>query len=233
MMTNKMEIQGFTLVEVLVALAIFSGLMLTLFSSFNAFTASSRMIEQYGEKSRELGPGLNTLISDLEQIFLLQPPQFLAPDTADADAQKKFGFSAGQDHINGAPFSHLAFTSLSPVQFHHIPGLPKGITRLAYYVYAHQDRLDLHRSDTPVFLLNETAPPSPCRDPVLFRDIRRFELTFFDHQGNEHDHWDSRDEAFEFGLPARMGIKITIGSKEDERDILTQVALPIERQVKK
>jgi len=215
-----------------VALAIFSGLMLTLFSSFNAFTASSRMIEQYGERGRAIGPGLNTLISDLEQTFILQPPQFLDPDSADAQDQEKFQFSAGMDQINGKTISHLNFTSLSSVQFHKIPDLPTGITRLAYYVYAHEDRLDLHRSDTPVFLPFYDDPPTPCTDPVLFRDIQGFDLIFFDHEGNEYDHWDSRDEEFDFGLPVRMGITITLGSPGN-RQIKIQVALPVERVVKR
>ncbi len=225
--------QGFTLVEVLVALAVFSGLMLTLFSSFNAFTASSRMIDQYTDKSKELGPGLDTLISDLEQIRVLEPPQLLPPDASDADGQEKFDFFAGQDQINGQPFHHMGFASLSPVQFHTIPGLPRGITRLEYYVYDHEDRMDLHRSDTPIFLADETDRPAPCEDPVLFRDIRGFELSFFDHEGNEHDHWDSRDEEFEFSLPARIGIKITLATTTGEREIITQVALPVHRPVEK
>jgi len=232
-MNKKMGNAGFTLVEVLVAMIIFSGLMLTLFSSFNAFTASSQMIEQYEERTRELGPGLDTLISDLEQTFVLQPPQFMDPDTDDAKNQKKFQFSAGQDQIEGETFSHLSFTSLSPVQFHNPPGLATGITRLAYYVYAHEDRLDLHRSDRPVFLLDERDLPTPCADPVLFRDILGFELTFFDHEGDEHDHWDSRDEDFDFGLPALLIITITLGGKTGEREIKTQVSLPVQRRVEK
>ncbi len=232
-MNEKMGSAGFTLVEVLVAMAIFSGLMLTLFSSFNAFTASSQMIEQYAERNRELGPGLDTLISDLEQTFVLHPPQFMDPDTDDVKTQEKFQFSAGQDQIEGKTFSNLSFASLNPVQFHNPPGLATGITRLAYYVYAHEDRLDLHRSDIPIFLSDEKDTPTPCADPVLFRDILGFELTFFDREGDEHDHWDSRDEDFDFGLPALLCITITLGGKTGEREIKTQVTLPIERRVEK
>lgn len=161
MLKNKNN-QGFTLVEVLVALAVFSGLMLTLFSSFNAFTASSRMIREYENKKLNTGTGLATLVSDLEQLFVLQPPQLMDPETEGAESQEKFKFYADLDTVDGHAFSRLEFAALSPVQFRSIPDRYSGITRLSYFVSAHGERMDLHRADTPVYFPDQ-EPPGPCR----------------------------------------------------------------------
>ncbi|WDP88820.1 MAG: prepilin-type N-terminal cleavage/methylation domain-containing protein [Desulfobacter sp.] len=226
MLKNKPDSKGFTLVEVLVALAVFSGLMMTLFSSFNAFTASSRMIRDYEKKSRDAGPGLDTLVSDLEQVFALQPPRLMETGTEDAQSQEKFRFAAAIDQIDGRAFSRLEFTSLSPVQFRSSPDRPLGITGLVYYVSAHGERMDLHRSDTPIHFPDRDQP-SPCTDPVVVKDIESFDLTFIDIEGEGHDRWDSRDEELDYGLPARVGIAITLGRHQGSRKISTQVAIPV------
>lgn len=227
MKTNR--IQGFTLVEILVALAVFSGLMMTLFSSFNAFTVSSRTIREYEKKIKDTGMGLAIIRSDLEQIFALQPPQFMLPDKEDADSQEKFRFSSVIDQVDGEAFSRLSFASLTPVRFSHRGLAPRGITRLTYYVAAADGRFNLHRSDTPVFLAEKEE--APCADPIVYKNIRGFELIFFDAQGDEYDHWESRDDEFEFQLPSRVSMTITLASDTGERQIGTQIRLPVERQM--
>ena len=232
-MNRTISNQGFTLVEVLVALTIFSGLMLTLFSSFDAFSASTQMIRHYEERNRDIGPGLDTMISDLEQIFVLQPPQFLKQDVDESDDQKPFRFLAETDHTGGESFPRLVFASLSPAQFHRPVHIQSGITRLTYYVHAGEDRLDLHRSDMPVILYDEDKAPPPCADPVLFKDIKEFELMFFDREGNEYEAWDSRDEKYAHAFPAQVGITVTLGKSGKGRKISTLVSLPVQRTVEK
>ena len=224
--------RGFTLVEVLVALAIFSGLMLTLFSSFNAFMSSGEMIRERQDNGQ--GPGLDLMISDLEQVFILQPPRFRNPEKSDADeTRKQFRFIAEQDQAGGRTVSALSFASLTPVQVGSPPGLPGGITRLTYYVHAHGKRLDLHRADRPAFLFDEDREATPCADPVLARDIQGFDLVFFDGEGDEHETWDTFDEETGFALPSRMDIRITLGREEEKRVITTAIFLPVNREVDK
>ncbi len=231
-MKSRAEL-GFTLVEVLVALTIFSCLIFTLFSSFNAFMASSQMIKE--RQGKELVLGMDIIISDLEQIFVLQPPQFQDPnlnkDTA--EKQQRFQFLATEDQVEGQPVSILSFASLSSVQFFNSKDMPAGITRLTYYVTAHGNRMDLHRSDHPVPLLDGEAEQRECLDPVLFRDIQEFDLVFFDDEGNEHKAWDSQDEDFKFTLPVQVGIHIIYGKNAGEKKINTRVSIPVNRTMDK
>ncbi|MCG8615537.1 MAG: prepilin-type N-terminal cleavage/methylation domain-containing protein, partial [Desulfobacterales bacterium] len=108
MNTSDHNARGFTLVEVLVGMALFAGLMLTLFSAFNAFTSSGAMIrdrQNYGELS---GPGLRIMAADLSQIFILHPPQFQKPESEETeDAQQRYRFTGGRESVNGETVSFL------------------------------------------------------------------------------------------------------------------------------
>lgn len=233
-MKNRERIQGssgFTLVEVLVALAVFAGLMLTLFVAFNAFTASNQMIIQ--RQPGSLGPGLDIMASDLEQVFTRQVPQFQKTDLGDDSAQTQFQFLAEQDQVEGQSVSILSFPSLSVIQFSPPGDKPAGITRLTYYVRANGEQLDIHRADRPAFLFNGDSQDTECSDPVLFRDILEFDLVFFDREGNAHKSWNSLDEAVNFALPSQVGIRITLNRNGGEKKIEAWVAIPVKREVVK
>ncbi len=225
MRTHKTDIQGFTLVEVLVALAIFSVLMVTLFSSFNAFTAASKRIMEYEQNAVGEGPGMAIIVEDLEQAVVFQPGHPITATVDQDNRRSQFSFLSTPDQTDGRSFSRLTFASMSPVQFRNLPGHPKGITVLTYYLYAHDDRVDLHRSDIPAYIW-DVAVPDPCIDPVVFRDVLEFQVTFFDREGNEHDQWDSQDEDYEYTLPVRAVITITLEDGTQNRQRSTQVALP-------
>ncbi len=234
--------KGFTLVEVLVAMAIFSAVLFTLFSSFDAFLATSQMIRDRQSPGLGAGTGLKVMESDLEQIFVIQPPQYRKPDQIpDSDKKDRFQFLAQNTSTEGKDFSTLKFTSLTPVQFKNFlpdqaldqTALGSGITRITYYVHAHGERLDLHRADRPVFLTDSDMEINPCTDPVLFMDIQTFDLKFIDAKGDEHSVWDSEDEDFGYGLPVLVTIRMGLNQDSGKNIIETTLSLPIARQVDK
>ena len=221
--------KGFTLVEVLVALAVFSLVFLTLFSSFDAFVHSSRLIRD--RQAGDSGVALDIMTSDLLQVFVPQVPQFSRPDLRrDASrSEDRFRFFTREDRAGGRDFPVLSFTSLSPVVFGRSAG---GTVRLTYYV--HEDdsgRLDLHRSDRSVFSLEGQTGPLPCSDPVLVRDIRTFELVFTDEDGEEYSQWDSEDKALEYALPSGVFIRIERNLKASKDTLCAGIHIPVERRV--
>jgi general secretion pathway protein J len=223
--------KGFTLVEVLVAMAIFPLVLLTLFSSFDAFMASSRIIKDRQTSGLAAEPGLKIMAADLMQVLAPQVPQYVKPDLRgdSYDRQDRFRFFAGETSAGGKQFSTLSFTSLSPIQLTRpLQGQKPGVTRITYYVHVNDDRLDLHRADRPLFLDGDKMNTMPCTDPVLIRDIHSFDLIYYDAK-EEYTVWDSEDETFEYALPARVTIRI--GLKGDDQDIETSVLIPITRRV--
>lgn len=219
--TNRGDAKGFTLVEILVAMVIFSITLLTLFSSFRAFLTSGSLMSDEITQTEQLRLGLKRIVRDLEYIFIIEPPRYSKPSfNSDPD---EYRFQASQSQVKGNPFSQLSFTSLNHARIGLDPG--DGVARIEYYVHDHGDRFDLRRSDR--------LPPypdagDPCSDPILFKDITEFTLTYEDLAGEESDTWDSESEAVHFMFPAR--VKIRVGLKAGSRVMETAVTLPVNRK---
>ena len=221
MKTIKTDLQGFTLIEILVATVIFSVTLLTLFSAFNAFLSSGSLVKKEVTQNDRFVPGLKTMLSDLEQIFVLQPPRYIKPEFN--SQPDPFAFKGTPSDTGGNEFSQLSFTSLNHAGPVAAPG--NGVAKIVYYVNRHEDRFDLLRSER---LAPYPEEPDPCSDPVLFRDITGFKLTYTDTNGDEHDSWDSESKEFDFIFPARVQIKIKL--EENSRSIITAITLPANRK---
>lgn len=222
MKTIKTDLQGFTLIEILVATLIFSVTLLTLFSAFNAFLSSGSLVKNEVTQNDRFRLGLKTILSDLEQIFVLHPPRYIKPEfNSQPDS---FAFKGTPADDGGNDFSQLSFTSLNHSGLVADPG--NGVAKIVYYVNRHEDRFDLLRSDR---LAPYPDEPDPCSDPVLFKDITGFKLTYTDINGDEHDSWDSESKEFNFIFPAKVQMKIMLGANS-RRSIVTAITLPTNRK---
>ena len=217
----RTDLQGFTLIEIMVATLIFSVTLLTLFSAFNAFLSSGSLVKNEITQNERFRPGLKTMLSDLEQIFILPPPRYIKPSFN--SQPDPFAFTGSPAETGGNKFSQLSFTSLN--HSGPVAAPENGVAKITYYVNRHEDRFDLHRSDSLTPYPNE---PDPCSDPILFRDITGFKLTYTDMNGEEHDSWDSESKEFSFIFPATVQIKI-LGANST-RPIITAITLPTNRK---
>ena len=137
---------------------------------------------------------------DFRGLRIALPPEYRKPSENDGE-HDPFQIIADFVNLGGRSLSRLTFVSLCHVSFGGDPRM--GAARITYYPRENSDgSIDLCRSDrlvlTPPENLDEVQ--SAC-DPVLCRDIERFELTFIDHQGDERDHWDSDSGAFDLTTP--------------------------------
>jgi len=220
----KTDFQGFTLIEILVAMVIFSITMITLFSAFNAFLSSGRLVKNEVIQNDRFRLGLKTIFSDLEQIFVLQPPRYIKPElNSEPDP---YAFVGTQSDVGGGKFSQLSFTNLNHASLGTNPG--NGVAKIVYYVTRRKDRFDLLRSDR---LAPYPEELDPCSDPVLFKDITGFKLSYTDIFGDEHESWDSESKAFNFIFPVKVQIQIELGQNSGNRSIVTSIALPTNREV--
>ena len=217
--------QGFTLLEILVAMTIFSVTLLTLFSTFRTVTSSSEQVRNEIHRHERIQQCLQVIAADLEQIVLPRPPRYHPPNVNQSpDPYRFLGTETG---IQGTFFSRLQFSTLNHLDLG--PGYIHGAGRIHYYVHRHENRLDLHRFDG-TFLSD--SDPDPCIDPVLFRDIQDFSLTFTDIDGNDHSVWDSESDRFGHTFPSRITISLTPAEKDTREAVQTTVLLPVSRQVK-
>jgi general secretion pathway protein J len=214
---------GFTLVEILVAVTLFSVVLLTVFTVFRTFLSTSGRVTTGLHHEERLRQGAQVMAADLVRVFVTQPPRYHPPD-ANQDPDR-FRFAAGQTALDGRVFSHLQFASL-----HHLdlgPGHIPGVAVIRYYVHRHGTRFDLHRSDR-MYLAD--AEPDPCRDPVLVKDVDTFSLTFTDRRGMDHPDWDSDAGRFENAFPVQVTIEIQTAGNHAGPPVSTAVFIPVDRQ---
>lgn len=216
---NKQRCKGFTLVEVLVSILIFSILMSTLFSSFKAFIISSEYLKDdvtHGEKIRNVLKRINT---DLESLVVLQTPRYKKPEfNSDPDP---YGFIGQEETLGRNVVSSMAFTSFA----HAMLGVDQraGVARISYYLKENENNTyDLYRADA-LFPFPEEM--ESCTNPILCRDISGFELVYTDFNGDEHRYWNSDDQEFEYAFPISMDLKITLGSGENRQVFETSISM--------
>ena len=217
---------GFTLLEILVAVSLFGIIMLTLFSSFNAFTASGRFIADayQGEEAARLA--LDRIVGDLTQIYIIQSPQYKKPDiSSDPDRYHMVGTTQS---IAGRTFSELKFASLGHIRLGK--DAPAGIGVIQYYASEKKEgRVDLLRRDILARDVTDDEP-DPCRDPVLARNITAFDVSFVVSDGDSAEDWDSDSDENDYRLPDL--VEIHLGFSDDEgriRSYNAAVALPVNR----
>ncbi len=216
---------GFTLVEILIAIFIFAVLTTSLFSSFNTFVSSSRAVQSSIEDDDRIRLPLEIFLKDLTSIVISQPPRYNKPSF---DASPDPFRLIGEDTTEaGQTFSKLDFTSLNHIILDGSEN--RGVARIVYYVrQTGEDTIDLCRSDS--LQPYENKVPSQC-DPIVLKDISRFDIRYYDRKEKEHKHWDSESSNYEYTIPD--AVKFTIGFKAHDREKTAEtiVKLPVKREV--
>jgi len=224
---KKKDIQGFTLVEVLISTVIFSILMLTVFSSFRFFADSSSIIKQELEVVKSIGSLFEIMTRDLYLLKISYPPEYVKPDF---DFQPDiFRFSAEQSNISGYDFSRLKFLSLGHISFNGINR--SGLTQIMYYVRPNNEQgFDLCRSDNRD--INADIQESDC-DPVLCKNITKFELIYIDQDQQESYFWDSESDEFNYATPLSIKVNLDFMLKKNIQKFQTSISLPVFRERQK
>ena len=125
--------RGFTLMEILVALAIFSIIMTTIFGSFHSvFNTAGPLGEDLNEMAKNC---LDRMVLDLQSIHVSLPPEYRPPDMN--DPPDPYRISGEAVPVENASFGRLRFAGLA-----HVPlGKTRqdGIAEIIYYVQLSND----------------------------------------------------------------------------------------------
>ncbi|MCK5097627.1 MAG: prepilin-type N-terminal cleavage/methylation domain-containing protein [Desulfobacteraceae bacterium] len=217
----RINTSGFTLVEILIAVAIFSVIMLTLFSSLRIFLTSAHIIKQEVDQIEKTTSSFKQITTDLKMIFITHPPMYSKPDFDSEPDQYRF---EGEG-------SELSFASLCHVKYNN--DSIDSIVRIVYYLRAGKNYniFDLCRKQ---MLQPYSNVEKSCTDPVLVTDVSNVKVTYIDHNGETHDSWDSESSEFEYKFPAAVNFVITFynGNEEEEdkeRKVETSISLPVKR----
>ena len=220
--SHKPFANGFTLVEVLVAILIFGIIVTTVFASHRTVFVSAPIVENNIDLYDMAGTCLGRITLDLRSIYIAQPPLYRKPEfNADPDPYRVVGSAEA-----GGNAPRLRFTSLA-----HLPmeqSNREGVAQIAYYETSIGDDLfQLRRADHlypyPLFEAQD-------RDPVLCDRVKRLDLSYLDQEGNAYEYWDSESDEFEYATPAAIQIVIELGRNGITSVFETRVSLPVVRE---
>ncbi|MFH1984356.1 MAG: prepilin-type N-terminal cleavage/methylation domain-containing protein [Pseudomonadota bacterium] len=215
---------GFTLMEILVAMFVFSIVVSTVFLSHRSIFSS------VGPMTDEMAVGgmarafLGRLATDIDGAFSELPPQY-APPAFNAPPHP-YRFTAVAESVAGASFPRLRFASSA-----HVPlseAARGGIAEIIYFVEPDTDgTYTVRRFDR---LLGTGATAEEIHGPAVCRGLREWSLTFYDAEGRSHDEWDSESKDSGTALPASVGVRFVLGGPDAPRPFETRLALNVIRE---
>lgn len=219
---QKPSVRGFTLVEVLVAILIFSIIVTTVFASHRSVFVSAPIIENNIDLYELAGTCLGRIALDLRSIYITTPPLYRKPEfDADPDPYRVVGSGEG-----GGSTPRLQFASLA-----HLPmeqSRREGVAQIAYYeIPAGEDLFELRRTDN---LYPYPSFEAQDRDPVLCEGIKRLEISYLDQEGNDYEYWDSESDEFDYATPAAIHFLVELVRNETFSIFETRVSLPVVRE---
>ena len=205
---NVKSKHGFTLIEILVAIFIFSIVVTTIFGSFNFVFGKIDVIEDSMVAYEMAKDSLDRMTVDLESLFILQSPAYKVP--GDDNTEDPFRVVGEIMSVGGKDVGKLRFTALAHIPLDRQPR--DGVAEITYYV--NEDgagKKVLRRSDR----LNFTDLPDELSgDPILCDNLRSLTFTYIDTEGAEFDTWNSDSAEVDYATPRAIRIKIEIGDEE-------------------
>lgn len=221
---------GFTLLEILVAMVIFSIVMTLIFSSFSGVFSSAGHVEEGSALFQMADACVGRISSDLASIHVMETPRYKVPETD--STPDLYRVVAKNESMRGSTLAQLRFTSLA-----HLPlsgDNREGIAQIVYYAEASDDGLDdgtyvIKRSDI-LYPYPEDFEPKES-DPVMCEQVREFKLTFYDGEGREQEEWDSEKADYEYCTPTAVKVELSFGPEAAPYPFSTTIKLPMRRIV--
>ncbi len=215
---------GFTLLEIVIAVAIFAVLAVILYSSF---TGTFRVIEATEGQvalSQRARVALERLGEDLESAYGIPLPAVDGPGERQAD------FLGEDETIDGRDADRLRFLTRSHLD---LGGMHDdvGLSTIGYRLQAAEEgRFVLLRSQSSPFFEEDEERT----ELVVCRDVATLDFSYFDSEGDEQAGWDPTDgEPGAWPLPRRVAIRLGLynpaAPEEPPRIFRTSVLLVVER----
>ena len=216
---------GFTLMEILVALFIFALIAATLFGSFEGVFSRSAELDE-GLYHQEMGVlALSHMQRELQEIFIHQPPAYSKPEPESPESP--YRIIGDESDLGGETFGRLRFATLTQLPMDSQAIRPP--RAVIYYVDQADDgglilKRALRAND------DQKDPFEPqTDDAVLCEDLLELTFSFVDAEGENQSQWDSESEEQAFATPRAIKIELMLGTQGRTTRFGTTVTLPVWR----
>lgn len=202
MSRNRRALRGLTLVEVLVAIAIFAMVAVVVFGGFSQTMINKRIVEDEADRTHVIRVALERMVNELSMAYV---SMHVNPDPSLQVMNTCFiGGRANRGHrIDFTSFSHRrlyrdAHESDQNELSYFITNDPEDKSKFVL-ARRHQNRID-------------EDPQTGGTIQVMLRDVLRFEAEYLDGVTGEWvDRWDSRDLSHQPNrLPIQVKLKLTV-----------------------
>jgi prepilin-type N-terminal cleavage/methylation domain-containing protein len=222
--------QGFTLIEVLLAIFIFAVVISLIFT---AYTGSIRIMNDtdiQADITHRASIALERMTEDLESVVV---SEWKKPGALEETALSG-RFFGENDEIDGRSADRIRFLSKARVVFDD-QQLGAGEAEISYYLKRDENEdkdnnLILYRSETPVL---KYSPAEETEGLELCRGLKSVEIAYVKESGETVDEWDSALPETGNKLPRAITIVLNFddpsGDEEAVYPFRTSVSLPLSR----
>lgn len=226
-LVRRIDSRGFTLLELLLAIFIFSIVISTVYGSYRTTFHNVQGSEQQAAIEGRARILLERLTADLESVYA-----------------GTGGFLYGErEDIGEFVGARLSFTSTAHLKLHQ-KAADTGLTNLTYTTKENSETglMDIYRLDQP--LLPGAADGLEAEDngELIGAGVKEFVVTYLSRDGADSESWksdgDSDQEATpdEINLPAMVKVEVRFGEVETDsadRYFRTAAALPMPKDSEK
>lgn len=190
--------QGFTLVEILVAISIGTILLTTIYGVFSSVSGARDRLEAIGEEYHQARVLYDRLASEVRSGYF--------------SAGSKQTRLVGGSNTQGYPFLEFSTTLSTPI----FGGRAGGVSLVRYEQLEMEREIRLYRNEWP--LLSTQADLKP---QLLITGLKTFSLRYFD--GNEwQDEWDSQQTG---ALPKMIELTVEVELDDQVHSFLSTIEL--------
>ncbi len=201
---------GFTLIEILLALAILAVVMLLLLSAFTGAVRARDILFGRSRDFRQIRLTMDRIGTDLQDAFA-------------SSVRQDSGLTCREDRFSGNPAATLVFTAFQlPETDGRRP--PADVVKIKYYpkVGADGTTLDLYREESDLPFIGNKIP---LREALVAEGLRGFRVELYDGSAWVKE-WPSSGKPAT-SLPAKAAVTLTDGSGNTYR---REIPIPLSGQ---
>lgn len=214
---------GMTLIEVLIAMAMLSFMLVMAWSTTSSVSEAQRFFQDVQERNHEIRVAMNRMARDISSAYISRN------EDTNLDNRRTLFIGKGS-----SPVDELRFSSLGHVTLWANANESEQ-TLISYHDVRDRDdssKTNLVRRESRR-LSNEPWESEPAEADLLLRNVERVSFEYFDPRDNEwQDSWDSTGGDAERGrLPERVRVTVTLRQGNREVKYSTQARIMMQEEV--
>jgi len=209
------DLKGFTLLEVLVSMAILVIIMAALYSAYTTNVEAIQIARQNGEVHQTARIVLDRMTKDLQSALI---------QVRGSSEKIKLGLVGADREVDGRRADHIDFTTVT-----HMPLTEKGpasdLCEIGYLVDEDPEAQVLVLLRRDAFSVDEDFTKGGSLQEMA-RNVLEFKLTYQDAEGKDSDQWNTLEGRPASGLPVLVKVRLVLKDELDREHVFSTTVHP-------